>query len=109
MLGILLLVGCPKTVTVTGTWTGNGNPTILPCGTVPVAPCLLNYTMVNQTTGAIVATIPILDATGKPILSYSFSASTSGLSEATLGLQVNEQTVSGVVSSPRALSSVTVE
>lgn len=98
---LLLIVGCPKSVTVSCTWTGDGNPAVPVCG---VPPCLLSYTLVNQTTGEPIATIPI-GAT-----SYSFSASTAGISgNVTLGLQVNEQTSSGVVSSPRALSSVTVE
>lgn len=98
-LGLLLLVGCPKkTVTVTCTWLSNGNPTVPVCG---ASPCLLNYTLTNQATGAVIATIPI-SAT-----SYAFSASTAGLSgPATLGLAVNEQTASGIVSSPKALTVV---
>ena len=108
LLGSLFLVGCPKNVTVTGTWTGTGNPQMPVCGTVPVPPCLLNYSITNNATGALIATIPMLDANGKPILSYSFTASTSGMTGATLGLAVNEQTASGVVRSPKALSSVTV-
>jgi hypothetical protein len=101
MLGLLLLVGCPKkTVTVTCTWTGSGNASVPVCG---VAPCLLNYVLTNQATGAVIATIPITAT------SYSFSASTKGLTgPVTLGLAVNEQTSTGVVSSPKALSSVTV-
>lgn len=100
-LGILLLVGCPKTVTVKATWVSNGNPTVPACG---VSPCLLNYTLTNQSTGAVIATIPITAT------SYSFKASTAGISgPVTLGLAVNEQTASGVTSSPRALSSVTVQ
>lgn len=105
-LGILLLVGCPKTLTVTCVWTGNGNPTIPVCGSVPVPNCLLNYTLVNQATGEPIATIPITAT------SYSFSTATAGLSASNLpilGLRVNEQTASGVVSSPLALSSVTVQ
>lgn len=104
MLGALLLVGCPKkTVTITCTWTGTGNPTVPVCG---VSPCLLNYTLTRQDTGAVIATIPIAAK------SYAFSASTAGLSSTalpSLGLAVNEQTASGVVSSPKALSSVTVQ
>lgn len=98
MLGIMLLVGCPKTVTVVCTWTGTGNPTVPVCG---VPPCLLSYTLTRQDTGAVIATIPI------SAKSYSFNASTAGMTgQETLGLAVNEQTASGVISSPRALSSV---
>lgn len=104
LLGLfLLLKGCPKTVVVTATWTGTGNPSVPVCGT---SPCLLNYTLTRQDTGAVIATIPI------SALSYSFNASTAGLSVNAmpkLGLAVNEQTASGVVSSPKALSSVTVQ
>lgn len=103
-LGLLLLVGCPKAITVTCTWLTNGNPQVPPCGTVPAPRCLLNYTLTNQATGAVIATIPITAT------SYSFSASTAGLSgPVTLGLAVNELTAGVVVSSPRALSSVTVQ
>ena len=99
----LFLAGCPKAVTVTCTWSGSGNPTVPVCAAVPVPSCLLNYTLSRQDTGAVIATIPITAT------SYSFSASTAGLSgPVTLGLAVNEQTSSGVVSSPKALSSVTV-
>jgi hypothetical protein len=102
-LGLLLLMGCPKkTVTVTCTWTGSGNP-VPACTAVPVPKCLLNYTLTRQDTGAVIATIPITAT------SYKFSASTKGLSgPVTLGLAVNEMTANGVVSSPKALSSVTV-
>src|ERR1700744_5219047 len=95
-LGLLLLMGCPKTLTVTCTWTGNGNPAIPVCGSPP---CLVNYTLTRQDTGAVLATIPIT------ALSYSFSASTAGLSSSNLpvlGLAVNEQTAAGIVSSPKA-------
>lgn len=102
-LGILLLVGCPKTVTVTCKWSGSGNSNVPVCGAAPVPKCLLNYVLTNQATGAVIATIPITAT------SYSFSASTQGLTgPVTLGLAVNEQTSNGVVSSPKALSSVTV-
>ncbi|HTF72616.1 MAG TPA: hypothetical protein VK638_59110 [Edaphobacter sp.] len=100
MLSLPLLAGCPKTVTVTCTWSGSGNPTVPACG---APPCLLNYVLTNQNTGAVIAMIPITAT------SYSFSASTQGISgPVTLGLAVNERTLSGVVSSPKALSSVTV-
>jgi hypothetical protein len=103
-LGSLFLVGCPKTVTVTCTWSGNGNPTVPACGSVPVPNCLLNYVLTNQNTGTVIATIPITAT------SYKFSASTQGLSgPVTLGLAVDEQTTNGIVSSPKALSSVTVQ
>lgn len=103
-LGLLLLLGCPKTVTVACTWTGSGNPTVPICGAVPVAPCLLNYVLTNQATGEPIATIPITAT------SYKFAASTAGLSgPVTLGLSVNEQTTGGVVNSAHALSSVTVQ
>lgn len=101
---LVFLTGCPKSITVTGTWTGDGNPTVPLCGAVPVAPCLASYTLTNQATGEPIATIPITAT------SYSFNASTAGLSgPVTLGLAVNEQTANGVVSSPKALSSVTVQ
>lgn len=97
------LAGCPKKVTVTAKWTDSGNPKIPVCGAAPVPKCLLNYVLTNQATGAVIATIPITAT------SYRFSASTVGLSgPVTLGLAVNEQTASGVISSPKALSSVTV-
>jgi hypothetical protein len=104
-LGILLLVGCPsKSVTVVATWSGNGNPQVPVCAAVPVPNCLWSYTLTRQDTGEPIATIPI-SAT-----SYRFSASTAGLSgSVTLGLSVNELTASGVVTSPKALSSVTVQ
>lgn len=101
LTGLLLLTGCPKAVKVTASWTGNGNPQIPVCGT---APCLQNYTLTRQDTGAVIATIPI-SAT-----SYSFSASTANLSgTVTLGLAVNRLNADGTVTaSPKALSSVTV-
>lgn len=100
-LSCLLLLGCPKSVTVTCQWTSNGNPSVPACG---APPCLLNYTLTNQNTGAVIATIPIT------ALSYSFSASTQGLSgPVTLGLAVNEQTANGIVSSPKALTGITVQ
>jgi hypothetical protein len=98
-----MLVGCPKTIMVKATWSSNGNPRVPICGAVPVPNCLLSYTLTRQDTGAVIATIPITAT------SYSFSASTKGLSgPVTLGLAVNEQTANGIVSSPKALSSVTV-
>jgi hypothetical protein len=96
--GLLLLVGCPsKTVTVVCKWTGNGNSSVPVCGT---APCLSNYSLYRQDTGAVIATIPITSTT------YSFSASTVGLTgSVTLGLQVNRLNADGTTTaSPRALS-----
>lgn len=105
MGALAILLGCPKSVTVICTWTGDGNPKIPACG---VAPCLLYYTLTRQDTGAVIATIPLSST------SYSFSASTVGISQTVssmpkLGLQVNEQTAAGVVSSPVALTSVVVQ
>lgn len=99
---LLPLLGCPKTVSVTCTWSSDGNPSIPACGT---APCLQGYSLYNQNTGTLIATIPITST------SYSFSASTSTMSgPVTLGLQVNLLNADGTVTaSPRALSSVTIQ
>lgn len=101
LLGLLLLLGCPRTVTVVCTWTSNGNPGKPVCGSAASSNCLLNYVLYNQTTGAVIATIPITAT------SYTFTASTQGVSANTkLGLVVNEQTANGIISSPKAVTTV---
>lgn len=104
-LPLVLLIGCPKTVVVTCTW---NPPTEKACG---VAPCLQNYTLSRADTGAVIATIPMFDAAGKPVASYVFTASTSNLSgKVTLALQDNQLNPDGTITaSPRALSSVTIQ